>query len=510
MNTRSITTSSSTTRPIAVDLHVRGRVPKALDGSLLIAANRRHKNHALFSRWHDSQADLIRIDLRPGGAGKVRALILPIDSSGADVGTTSAFGYVTQPNHGLNVQGGRVWATNLLFGVPLEVDIATWRATRALRYLEPSEDCPQLSTTAHFAWSLERRYAYFHQSLLQNESPGQDVCARQLTLIELDTQTDRERRWSLLPPPEDARLEAANFHSAFYFEEGSERFVGLLRTGAWLEGLRAHAGSGEHAVRRMPVSTIWIVKLDHTAQTLQAQLLPGIDHIPGLALSHLDVDARGANGFILFANYKQADVAEETHGENLYGEPAAQVQEHYAGMTVEALNFGHVIRYERRDGKTTLHHFSRPYDPSMTSLGHSWLPINIERDPRGEYLFCTFSGFRPRLLPRHIAGAYADLHVDPRHIRYVPPLLLRLRADTLEVDQQSGRRHLSYAEPIGMTVVGGEHGCYVCTFSPEAGLRIYDAGDLSAMLCHAVAPELMNWGDTHFRPDPAHMKFVPH
>lgn len=493
---------------IAFDLHVRGSVPHALEGSLLVAANRRHKNHALFSRWHDSQADLIRIDLRPGGRGKVKARILPIDASGSDVGTVSAYGYVTQPNHGLNVRNGRLWATNLLFGVPLEVDIASWRARRALRYLSPSEDCPQLSTTSHFAWSLDGRFAYFHQSLLQRETASHNVRTAELKLVELDSRSGGERVWSLLPPPDDADLEVANFHSAFYFEEDGGRFVGLLRTGARLESLQAHADAREHQVHAMPFSTIWVVELRDDVSELQAQLLPGLAQIRGLALSHLDVDARSGDGFTLFANYKQADVAEETHGTNLYGETADAVQEHYSGMTVEALNFGHVIRYERRNGRTSLKTFSRPYDPSNTSLGHSWLPINIELDPRGDYLFCTFSGFRPRLLPRHVARAYRDLHVDPRTIRYVPPLLLRMRADTLEVDYQHNRRHLSYTEPIAMTVVGGEHESYVCTFSPEAGLRIYPADDLSTMLCHAVAPELMNWRDTHFRPDPAHMKFV--
>ena len=493
---------------ISFDLHVRGNLPRALEGSLLVAANRRSKNHSVFSRWHDSQADLIRIDLRPGGRGKVKARILPIDSSGGDVGTTSVHGYVTQPNHGLNVRDGRLWATNLLFGVPLEVDIASWSARRALRYLSPSADCPQLSTTAHFAWSLDGRYAYFHQSLLQRETSTQEVCAAELKLVELDSRSGGERLWSLLPPPDDADLAVANFHSAYYFEEGGHRFVGLLRTGARLETLCAHADAREHRVHPMPFSTIWLVELRDDLRELQAQLLPGLGQIRGLALSHLDVDARSGNGFTLFANYKQADVAEETHGTNLYGETAAAVREHYSGMTVEALNFGHVIRYERRNGQTTLKTFSRPYDPSNTSLGHSWLPINIELDPRGEYLFCSFSGFRPRLLPRHIARSYPDLHVDPHTIRYVPPLLMRMRADSLEVDHQNNRGHLSYAEPIAMTVVGGEHESYVCTFSPEVGLRIYPAADLSTMLCHAVAPELMNWRDTHFRPDPAHMKFV--
>jgi hypothetical protein len=86
-------------------------------------------------------------------------------------------------------------------------------------------------------------------------------------------------------------------------------------------------------------------------------------------------------------------------------------------MTVEALNYGMVIRYERRNGNTSLRTFSRPYDPGATSLGHSWLPINIELDPTGQRLLCTFSGFRPRLQPKHVAEAYPEFAVNPSAIR---------------------------------------------------------------------------------------------
>lgn len=44
-----------------------------------------------------------------------------------------------------------------------------------LRYLEPNSDAPQTSSTSHFAWSLDRRYAYFHQSLLERDRPGAPV-----------------------------------------------------------------------------------------------------------------------------------------------------------------------------------------------------------------------------------------------------------------------------------------------------------------------------------------------
>jgi hypothetical protein len=494
--------------PGKFDLYVRGSIPKVLDGSLIVAANRRNKDRSAFSRWHDSQADLFRIDLSPGKPGRIRANILTPDPSGGDVGACNPHGYVTQPNHGINIQGNTVWVTNLLFGAPLEVDLRRWKSRRVLRYLETDAENPQLTGTAHFAWSLDKRYAYFQQSLLTKESAHRDVQSKGLRLVELDTRTNHERVWEIVPPTDDPALETANFHSAFYFEEAGRCHVGLLRTGARLETLAPHAGAGEHAVRPMPTSTIWIVEIDKDATKLKATTLPGIERLGGLALSHLDVDASSGNGFVLFANYKQADVAEETHGRNIYGEAPEDVREHYSGMTVEALNYGMVIRYERRDGKTSIRTFSRPYDAANTSLGHSWLPINIELDDVGQYLFCTFSGFRPRLLPKHVASVYPELAVKASAIRYVPPLLMRFNAATLEVDHDRQRGHLSYAEPIAMTVAGDEDESYVCTFSPEVGLRIYRTDDLSAMVCHAVAPEFMNWQETHFRPDPAHMQFV--
>lgn len=490
------------------DLHVRGAVPKAFEGSLVVAASRRNKDRRVFSRWHDSQSDLFRIDLRPGKPGRIRARFLAVEPSGARLGAKNPYGYATQPNHGVNIASERVWATNLLFGAPLEVDLKRWRAERILRYLEPSPEAPQVSGTSHFAWSLDRRYAYFHQSLLRRETSDAEVRAAQPILVRLDTRTGAERRWDILAPPDDADLATANFHSAFYFEESGDSYVGLLKTGARLETLAAHPDAREHPVLPMPPSTIWLLKLDERATAIPARTMPEVTRLGALALSHLDVDASGGNGFVLYANFKQADVAEETHGANIYGEPPERVWEHYAGMTVEALNHGTVLRLERRNGQTNLRVFSRPYDPDNTSRGHSWLPINIEVDPSRQWLFCSFAGLRPRLLPRHILDAYPGLAVDGAHVRYVPPLLLRFRAETLEVDTDRDRRHLSYAEPIAMTTVGDGRDVYVCTFSPETGLRIYRAEDLTAMVCHGTAPEFMNWGETHFRPDPAHMQFA--
>ncbi len=508
----------------AIDFHVRGEIPRLLSGSLLLACSRRNKNRSVFSRWHDSQADLVRIDLLPGRPGRVQARMLEVDPTASDVelpcgrsavvqrrAVTMGDGsfYATQPNHAINVADGCAWATNLLFGAPLEVDVARWRPRRLLRYFEPTDGAPQVSSTSHFAWSFDRRFAYFHQSLLARESRSSAVRSKMLSLFELDTATGRERRWALSPPQEDSASETANFHSAFYFEEAGRKFVGLLRTGALIESLAPHDVPSEHRVLPMPASTIWIVEIDPSMDALQATVLPGIRELDGLALSHLDVDATSGDGFVLFANYKQADIAEETHGVNLYGEPPEAVCEHYSGMIVEALNYGMVIRYERRNRKSALRRFSRPYDPSRTSLGHTWLPINLNLDSRRERLFASFNGFRPRLLPRHIASAYPGRVVDARRIRYVPPLLMRFDAHTLEPDHDGKRRHLSYAEPVALAVVGDGNRDYVATFSPEIGLRVYSADDLSAVLCHAVSAEIHTWGDTHFRPDPAHMEFVP-
>lgn len=492
------------------DLYVRGEIPRQLTGSLIVATSRRNKDRRVFSRWHDSQSDLLRLDLHPGRPGRIRAQFLAIDPAGQGLVTgyrDPAF-YAAQPNHGVNHEGAYVWATNLLFGAPLEVDLATWAPRRILRYLEPNADAPQVTSTSHFAWSLDRRYAYFHQSLLVRESDGADVAAAELRLVELDTLSSGARVWTIKPPATDAALESANFHSAFYYEDHGQRFVGLLRTGAILECLEAHTRITEHRVTRMPPSTIWILEIDDGSPVLPATLLPGLDDLAGLALSHLDVDAAGGDGFVLYANYKQADIAEETHGENIYGEPPEAVTEHYSGMTIEPINYGMLLRYERRRGRSTIRTFRRPYNPGRTSLGHSWLPINVELDSTKRRLFCTFGGFHPRLLPRHVAASYPDLAVDAATIRYVPPLLMRFRADTLEPDQDPRRRHLSYAEPVAMAVVGDGQSDYVCTFSPEIGLRVYPADDLSRMVCHAVSASLMHWKDTHFRPEPAHMQFV--
>jgi hypothetical protein len=341
-------------------LHVRGEIPATLSGSLLVATSRRDKRRDFFSRWHDSRADLVRIDLTPGRPGKAVARILEIDPGGIDLGEgfrrtdfdrqsygkDPRYGYATQPNHGLNLCGDRLWATNLLFGAPLEIDLAKWRATRILRYVDPASDSPRVSGSSHFAWSRDGRFAFFHQSLMRDNRGVAPAAEHSLKLVRLDGKAGTERVWDLLPPVEDCAPHGSNFHSVFYFEEDGCPHIGMLRTGAVVEDLAPHSAVQDHRVEPMTPSTIWMVRVDESRSTLQASLLPGIRELDGIALSHLDVDNSEADGFVLYANYKEADVAEETHGENVYGEPANSVHDHYCGMTVQPLNVGQVIRVE--------------------------------------------------------------------------------------------------------------------------------------------------------------------
>lgn len=504
-----------------IELQVSGRLPAAMSGSLLVASSRRHKDRSRFGRWHDSQADLIRIDLAP--PGRVTTRVLTADPSGADLmmgfkrtaydedayGRSPAYGYATQPNHGLNVAAGKLWATNLLFGAPLEIDIASWRPRRILRYVEPHARAPRVSSTSHFAQSLDGRYLYFEQSLLTAETETEPVRSSQLKFIRLDVSSGTSRVWDLKPPADDDLPEAENFHSAFCWEENGKTYVGLLRTGAIVESLAPHAVPTEHAVMPLPSSTIWAVEVDEARSSLQAFLLPGVRELGGIALSHLDVDASGGDGFVLYANYKQADVGEETHGLNLYGHKPELIAEHYSGMTVEAINIGKLLRYERRKRGCEIRTYERAYDPDRPFLGHTWLPINIQLDASRKQLYCNFSGFQPRLLSAHIAKAYPGMVVDPETIRHVPPLLMRFDAGRLEPQYESDNSYLSYKEPLAMAVIGDYSRGWVCTFSPELGLRVYRANNLSRMICSAYSSELSRPQDAHFRPQPPHMVFVP-
>ncbi len=66
---------------------------------------------------------------------------------------------------------------------------------------------------------------------------------------------------------------------------------------------------------------------------------------------------------------------------------------------------------------------------------------------------------------------------------------------------------MSYAEPIAISVVGDGARAFICTFSPEIGLRVYPSDDLQRVVAHAVSARLHTWKDSHFRPDPPHMLF---
>lgn len=507
-----------------MDLYVRGTIPAQLRGVFLIASSRRNKDRSRFSRWHDSQADLLRLEVSPGSPGKVFATVLQVDPSCRSLGkafapndyeareasTDPAYGYATQPNHGLNVAGERAWATNLLFGAPLEVDLNTWQPKRILRFVEPSASDPRVSSTAHFAWNREKSVGYFHQSTLSRETPGCLVEARQLTLVRLDLKTGQVRTWPMIPPDRDADPRSMNFHSAFWWKEGGAEYVGFLKTGAVIEALTPHAAPDEHFVEPMPPSTIWYMKIDETAPAAKAEILPGLESFHGVAMSHLDVRLPDDDsGFVLFANCKQSDVAEETHGVNSYGQEPNGLTDHYSGFVAEPFNVGSVIRYERHRGEHDIRILEQAYDAGFASKGHTWLPINVQLDSSGESLFCSFAGFRPRLLPRHVLRAYGARAADMCDVRFVPPLIMRLDPKTLSPQRMANRGHLAYSEPLAMTVVGDADSGFLCTFSPEQGLRILRAGDMNVIEAYATNHELWSCGEAHFRPDPPHMTFVP-
>jgi hypothetical protein len=72
------------------------------------------------------------------------------------------------------------------------------------------------------------------------------------------------------------------------------------------------------------------------------------------------------------------------------------------------------------------------------------MPINIELDSSRRALYCTFNGFHPRLLPRHIAAGYPDQVVKHPNIRTVPSLMMRFDAKTLRPDYDRRRSYLAY------------------------------------------------------------------
>ena len=484
-------------------------------------SGRRNKRRHVYSRWHDSQADLIRLTLEPGAPGQVRAEIVEIDPlaknvSGAQTdwwdlsanGTDPDFGYVTQPNHGVNAANGRIWITNLLFGAPLELDADTLRPTRVLQPVQVSKDMPRVTSTAHFAFSLDSRYAYFHQSALARERDGGPVQSGPIHLIRINLRTGNLRSW-LVKPPAGMDISSVNFHSAFYFEEASRKYIGLLQTAARLETVGPGGQIPPTRRGRMEISEIWIIQVDEQRDELAAELIPGIREIGGYALSHLCVDNKDGDGFVLYANYKNSDVGDETRGENIYGAAPDAVIEHYSGMVVEAFDCGKVIRVERRNGICRIKVFAQDYFHAANSRGHTWLPINLALDDSRKYVFGNFNGLHPRLVGRHTYDLYNPECLKPSNARNIPEVHMRLRADDLTLDVRSGRSHLAYTLPSAMAIIGDVETGYMCSFSPEMGLFITPLNDLSKVVCHAIGHELWTYGTTHFRPEPAHAIHLP-
>ena len=252
-----------------------------------------------------------------------------------------------------------------------------------------ARDAPRVTSTSHFAWSFDRRFAYFHESLLTDQSPAKAIGDADGA----DEYPDRRHPHLGVVASSKGPLPGVRQLS---FGVLLRKKVGKLMsascgTGAVIENLSAHETLSEHAVIASKRSTIWTVKIEDAASSLQAALLPGLAGVDAIALSHLDVDNRGGNGFVLYANYKEADVAEETHGVNVYGEQPKDVAEHYSGMTVEALNAGTVIRISHQNGGTRVKRFRRSYDAGRTSRGHTLLPINIQLDSTGGRFCSVFS-----------------------------------------------------------------------------------------------------------------------
>lgn len=487
-------------------LNVRGRVPAGISGRLIYTCGRRNKRHSTFGRWHDSPADHVVIDVEPG-ASRLRARILSPRPEELALDRPDGR-YGAQPNHAVNIAGRRAWSTNLHFGAPLAFDIETGDCSGVLEVLPVGPDAPQVTTAAHFAFTPDRRFAYFPQGLLADDEASGAVRTLGLKMVRMDTATMACRTWDLTPPTDDTDPIGHNFHSAFYYTRQGRPFVGLLKTGARFNAIRPHAGAEDHEVRAMPGSAVWVVPIDETTSSLQAESVPAFRDPTMRALSHLKVDTSSGDGYVLYCNYKQADVGQETHGPNIYGEPASAVWEHYAGMTVEPFGVGKVVRFDATGDVPCKTELVRPYDHGRIADGHTWLPINLSLGSDGRRVFASFAGFRPRLLSQHIVAAYPDLAISARDAGYAPPLLMRLDARTLQPDYSTPHA-LSYAEPIAFTLLpAAGRDDYVCTVSSELGLRIYDADDLSAVICEATAHQLGTWGDTHFRTDPAHVEFI--
>ena len=105
----------------------------------------------------------------------------------------------------------------------------------------------------------------------------------------------------------------------------------------------------------------------------------------------------------------------------------------------------------------------------------------------GDSLVLHVFGLPPEAAAIPHLARYPGRSVNARTVYYVPPALMRLDANRLEPDLRGQLSHISYAEPIAMCVIGSVEDGFVCTFSPELGLHVSRASDLSVMVAHVTA-----------------------
>ncbi len=494
------------------DLFVRGCIPDALEGELLAVTGQRLKDRRRYSNWHHSPATLLRLILEPGHPGRVRVQTSAIqqawsvpteDLCGSMIDPTAVDGVPTcAPNHAVNRLGPTTWLTNLLFGPPLQVDAATGAVVRVVsdRPIGPDQ---RISSTAHFAPDASGRRTFLHQFTLTTSRSGYALSSDHEVLA-LDRTGAVVGRWDVQPPDGDDPT-SANFHSAFWFEVDGVDHIGLVRTGVvvanWDGERVGHPGTAAAAA-------LWLVPLPADCASTRAQSVDLALSTHAVALSHLDCRAE-CNGFTLYANWKQANVAQVADGLNVYGREPAGIAEHYAGGGVEPFDVGGMLRLRWTPTGSDLVHRRIPYDVARTSALHTWMPINMHLSGDRRSLFASFAGVNPRLVSGVVARQHPITCVDFGRLRYVPPLVARFDADTLEPYDTSGRVHVSYTDAIATALIEQGDEAYVVTLSASAGLRVYAASDLQHLVGYGVNARLHHVDDERFRTEPAHLQFIP-
>jgi hypothetical protein len=493
------------------ELYTRGHIPDALEGELLAVTGQRFKARRRYSNWHFSPATLLRMTLEPGTPGRVRVSAMPIqrmwsdaaeDLGGRPVDPIAPDGVPTcAPNHAVNRLGGTTWVTNLLFGPPLQVETDSGSVVRVVSDRPLASD-QRISTTAHFAQNASGSLAFLHQLTLTRRSSGA-ASSGDHEVLALDTDGSLAARWQVRPPEGDDPA-SANFHSSFWFEVDGVDHLGLVRTGVVVANW-----DGQHAGRPSPAAAaaLWLVPLPRDRSSTTATLVPLPLPMHAVALSHLDWRAEH-NGFTLYANWKQANVAQVTEGVNVYGRDPDRIAEHYVGATVEPFDVGGILRLRWWPTGSDLAYRSIPYDPGRTSALHTWMPINIHLSRDRRSLFGSFAGVNPRLIADAASRQHPVTATDFAKLRYVPPLIARFDADTLEPADTSGRTHASYADAIATTLVERDDEAYVVSLSARDGLRIYAAADLQRLVGFGVNARLQHVDDALFRTEPAHLQFV--